>query len=52
MTSPTTTTAALSRNGTRQPQLSNCSAGSEENPRNASVASIDPAAAPWLTQLA
>ena len=46
MTSPTTTTATLNRNGTRQPQLSNCSVGREETPRNANAARAEPAAAP------
>ncbi|MNJ65987.1 hypothetical protein D3C77_620300 [compost metagenome] len=47
----TITISALSRNGMRQPQLSNCSSLSIDSGMNTEVARIEPMEAPLINQL-
>jgi hypothetical protein len=51
ITSPATATTTLSQNGTRQPQLSNCSSGNAATGRNTAVAMIWPACVPFSVKL-
>lgn len=51
MTQPATATATLSQNGTRHPQLSNCSSGSAATGMNTNVARIWPNWVPLRVKL-